>query len=312
MDINYLLFLQDFRHTIHDAWTPFLEGASLFSVTYLLLLPVFIYWCIDKRKGLFTLYAMCLCVAVNAVTKLTACVYRPWIRDPRILPAGDSITAATGYSFPSGHTATAAPIYGGMAVGFWDKKSTRWLSVLCIVALLITGFSRNYLGVHTPQDVGVGLILGLLSLLAAHWILKHPQHENKILIGGFLCCVAALIYITYKPYPMDYVNGKLLVDPQRMMNDGYKDIGALAAFFLARYTEKRWIGFQATGFTLKGVILTVVGLVGLGLLIAHLQNPFVAWLGQHWGRLVARAIIIFYVVALYPLVIKWLNHTKHP
>lgn len=26
MDIEYLLFLQNFRNAINDAWTPFLEG----------------------------------------------------------------------------------------------------------------------------------------------------------------------------------------------------------------------------------------------------------------------------------------------
>ena len=29
----------------------------------------------------------------------------------------DAITTATGYSFPSGHTMTAVPIYGGLAAG---------------------------------------------------------------------------------------------------------------------------------------------------------------------------------------------------
>lgn len=53
MDIEYLLFLQNFRNSINDALTPFMEGISFFAVNYIILLPAFLYWCIDKRKGLF-------------------------------------------------------------------------------------------------------------------------------------------------------------------------------------------------------------------------------------------------------------------
>ena len=44
MDINYLLFLQDFRNGMNNAWTPFLEWLSHFAVSGLILLPAFIYW----------------------------------------------------------------------------------------------------------------------------------------------------------------------------------------------------------------------------------------------------------------------------
>ena len=57
---------------------------------------------------------------------------------------------------------TAATLYGGMAV--CARKMMRWISVLCVILILLTGFSRNYLGVHTPQDVLVGLTEGALML----------------------------------------------------------------------------------------------------------------------------------------------------
>ena len=43
MDIDYLLFLQNFRNSINDALTPFMEWISHFAVYYLLVIPVFIY-----------------------------------------------------------------------------------------------------------------------------------------------------------------------------------------------------------------------------------------------------------------------------
>ena len=38
MDIQYLLTLQDFRNSIQDAWTPFMEFVSMFATTYLILI----------------------------------------------------------------------------------------------------------------------------------------------------------------------------------------------------------------------------------------------------------------------------------
>ena len=152
LDIQYLLFLQNFRNSINDAWTPFMEFVSSFAVDYLILIPIFFYWYIDKRKGLYTLVSYYLCMFLTPLIKLTACVYRPWIRDARILPAGDSIRTATGYSFPSGHTTTAAPLAGGTAVNIWKNRRFRWLSVLFVIFILLTAFSRNYLGVHTPSS----------------------------------------------------------------------------------------------------------------------------------------------------------------
>jgi membrane-associated phospholipid phosphatase len=308
MDITYLLFLQDIRLGIHDAGSSFLVGLSTFSVTYLFLIPAFIYWCINKRQGLFVLFSAYLCIAISAVVKLTACVYRPWIRDPRILPVGNSLTRATGYAFPSGHTTTATPIYGGMAYSFWRSKKARWFSILCIITLLLTAFSRNYLGVHTPQDVIVGLALGCGCLGLVYCLFrdleKHPQHENYYLAAGIIVGILSLIFVIHKSYPLDYVDGKLLVDPNKMMNDAYKDICYLIAFCTARYVEKRWINFTHTGWNLKGIITGVLGLIPAILITAQGGKLCIELLGAHWGRSLYAFIIVFYIMVIYPLVIK--------
>ena len=204
---------------------------------------------IDKRSGLYTIASYHASVSINAVVKLTFCVYRPWIRDSRVPPAGDAITTATGYSFPSGHTTTAALIYGRLAVSTWKKL--RWISVLCFICLGLTAFSRNYLGVHTPQDVLVGLAIGTAVLFGMsalfRFLTAHQEKENLLLITGAAFCIAALIYITLKPYPMDYVDSKLLVDPERMNKDRYGDIGMLLALCGARFIEKTWIKYKPTG-----------------------------------------------------------------
>ena len=315
MDIQYLLFLQDFRNSINNALTPFMEWVSAFAVDFLILIPVFYYWNVDKRKGLYTLVSYYFCMVLTPLIKLTACVYRPWIRDTRILPAGDSIRTATGYSFPSGHTTTAAPLSGGMAVNLWGNVRTRPLSFVFALFILLTIFSRNYLGVHTPQDVCVGCIISLLSLFGTaklfSYLEKNPEKEGALLLGGFVFCVLALVYITFKPYPMDYnAEGKLIVDPQKMMNDGYGDLGKMIGFCIARFIEKKWIKFSPLKNGWKSVVLCILGLVPM-IFLKQYFSPFMKeLLGGHWGKLVFAVIYAFYYIAFFPIVLKIIGNKR--
>ncbi len=309
MDIQYLLWLQDFRNSINDALTPFMEWVSMFATTYLLLFAVFYYWFHDKKKGLYTLVSYYFCMVVTPLIKLTACVYRPWIRDSRIIPAGDSITTATGYSFPSGHTTTAGPIAGGMAVNLRKEKSTRWISVLFVLFIFATAFSRNYLGVHTPQDVTVALLLTALSLyLTAKlfaYLDEHPEKENLLLLCGFIFCWAGIAYITFKQYPMTLnAEGKLIVDPQKMMNDGYGDLGKVIGFIIARFVEKTWIRFKPLKKSALSLVLCLLGLIPLALLKQYIRPVMTSAFGSHWGKLWFSVIHAFYYIALYPAVLK--------
>lgn len=309
MDIQYLLFLQNFRESINNTLTPFMEWVSMFAVDFLILIPVFYYWSTDKRKGLYTLVSYYFCMLLTPIIKLTACVYRPWIRDARIVPAGDAIRTATGYSFPSGHTTTAAPLAGGMAIHLRKTKKTSPLSAIFVIFILLTAFSRNYLGVHTPQDVCTALLISAGSLFLAAklfaYLKSHPEKENALLLAGFLLCVFALVYITVKPYPLDYTpDGKLIVDPQKMMNDGYGDLGKVIGFCIARFVEKTWIKFTPPKNSKKGVILCLLGLLPL-IFLKQYFSPFMKEVfGAHWGKLFFSIFYAFYYIALFPIIIK--------
>ena len=309
MDLQYLHALQDFRNGMNDAWTPFMEWVSMFAVDYLILIPVFLYWFWDKRKALYALVSYYFCMVITPLVKLTACIYRPWIRDSSIIPAGDAITTATGYSFPSGHTTTCAPLAGGMAVSAWEQKRTRPISVILVLWILLTGFSRNYLGVHTPQDVFVAITVSVLSLILTAKLFKyldtHPEKEDRLLLAGFVFCWAGIAYISLKGYPRDYNEaGKLIVDPQKMMNDGYGDLGKMIGFIIARFVEKHWIRFEPLKKNWLSAVLCLVGLVPMVLLKDSVRPIITGALGSHWGKLVFSIIYAFYYIALFPLILK--------
>lgn len=87
-------------------------------------------------------------------------------------PVADRLVHTSGSSFPSGHSADAAAVFGMLAVIVLTKKhdGTR-LAVAAgsiMVALIVAG-SRLYLGVHWFTDVTAGLALGwaIVALVVA-------------------------------------------------------------------------------------------------------------------------------------------------
>ena len=160
-----------------------------------------------------------------------------------------------------------------------------------------------------PQDVAAGLCLGAAALWGMTRLFAlleaRPELEDRFLLGGLLFAAAALAYISLKSYPLDYgADGKLLVDPQRMMRDGFRDMGLLTGFCAGRYVEKRWVRFRVTGVDSRGVALAGLGFALLSLLNACLGAGLKAALGGHWGRLLTYFILVFFTLAVWPAVIR--------
>ncbi len=306
MDIQYLLWLQELRNASGGVFDEFFNGISKVAVDLMPFLPFFIFWCVDKKWGYRFITTFGLAGLLNGIIKLTVCAYRPWIRSDLIEPAGDSKVAATGYSFPSGHTTEATAVYG--TVTLWQKDVRRWLAILGGVLIALTGFSRNFLGVHTPQDVVVGFASTLIIIIAVEKAGEKIAGDEKKLDGlsfiGLLVVIASLIYIMVKPYPMDYVDGKLLVDPVKMMNDTFKACGAFTGFLAGSYFERHLIKYEIPE---RSKNLPILGFVGF--LITFSWKEFfapatiVAALGGHWGHFIARFLMWFFVVAVWPIVI---------
>ena len=177
IDLQYLLFLQNIRQALGGSFDELFNAISKIAVTIMKLLPYMVFWCVSTKWGYRFLATFWGGEVSNGLIKLTVCAYRPWIRSDAIEPAGDSKVAATGYSFPSGHTVCAGTMYGTTAV--WQRRTRRWLSVSCIVLVLLTMFSRNFLGVHTPQDVIVGCLESCLLIFIAGRLMNYLEGKEK-------------------------------------------------------------------------------------------------------------------------------------
>ncbi len=307
IDIQYLLWLQEIRNATGGIFDEFFNSISKIAVDVMPFLPFIIFWCVDKKWGYRFLMTLGIGEVVNGIIKLTVCAYRPWIRSDLIEPAGDSKVAATGYSFPSGHTMSGTCTYGTTFA--WQRKKRTWLAVVCAVLIALTGFSRNFLGVHTPQDVLVGFVVAVIVIYIVGIVQKKIDGDDKKLdilsIVGVLAIIGTLIYITQKSYPMDYVDGVLLVNPSKMMNDTFKACGAFIGLLAGSYVERHYIKYEIPFGSKNLPILAFVGFM-----ITFSWKEFlapatiVAALGGHWGNFIARCIMWFFAAAIWPVVIK--------
>ena len=307
MDIDILLALQAFREGAGSFLTDFLSKMTWFGeMNITLVIMGLIYWCVNKGIGTYLLMGWSGNRIVNGLLKVTVCAYRPWIRDPRIIPDTAALETATGYSFPSGHSMNASSLFGGMAI---RRDMDKTLRALMWTILGLIAFSRIFLGVHTPQDILVGACVGVLVMYLAgklmRWLESHPDKDVMVAVIGISVALAAALYAAVKPYPADYdANGELLVDGLKMANDTFKAVGWLSAFLVGWILERRHVSFTTEVPMQERFLRLTAGLLGY-YLISLVINPVVkeALVGFS-GTVITCFLQMFYVVYLFPLLMS--------
>ena len=309
MDLEYLLYLQNNVRT--EILTPFMMEVSNFAISFWLMAIIFcVFWCVDKKSGYFMITSYCITSLLNSLVKLSFCIYRPWIRDPRIIPAGNAIKSAGGYSFPSSHTQIMTASFASGAVLTWMKQ--KWISILLFIGIFIVAFSRNYLGVHTPQDVIVGFLLGLISVFWAYKLQnrtnKDLKSDIKLLAYGIIIGIVSILYFIYKNYPTTFdAEGKLIVDPLKMMKDGFLATGLWFGFILGWFIEKYFINFSTNCTIATKILRAVFGVASTYFVNFKLGNTFYNYMSSYWAMFSRWFFLIFYVMVIYPLIFKYIE-----
>ena len=313
MDMEILLRLQAFRNGAGAILTDFLSKMSfLGEFNTAIVIMAILYWSVSKELGTYLMMGWSGNRLVNGVLKVTFCAYRPWIRDARIQPYGDSITTATGYSFPSGHTMNGTTVFGG---GIMRKELPGILRVVLGVIVALIAFSRMFLGVHTPQDVlvgaGAGLLVMWLTMRLMQWIDSHPEKDVLVVCVGIGLGIAVALYAALKPYPIDYdAGGKLIVDGSKMAKDTFKGVGYCTAFLIGWILERRFVGFSTDVPLGIKLARTVIGLLGYYLVSLILAPLIKMWIPGFAGTTLSCFVQIFYIVFLVPLYSKQMEHSR--
>lgn len=269
---------------------------TLGEETALLVIALILFWCMDKRRGYYILSVGLLGTVANQFMKLWFRIPRPWVRDPGFSALEQAKEGAGGFSFPSGHTQTAVGVLGGVAV----NSRRRWFSAVCIFVAILVGFSRMYLGVHTPADVAVGALQSIV-LLAVMYPLIYGK-EGKLI--PWVLGAEILIAIVYTFYVEGLRPELLSADEAAAHNiesgikNAYTLLGCTTGLLVVWFADRK-LNFN-TRASLLGQIIKVV--IGLALVLAvkeGLRAPLEALCG---GHIISRAIRYFLVVIMAGIV----------
>jgi len=295
---NYLFALQTARETWASFLTPILFGISEFAFYGIIVVIFLLYICVDKKKYITLLFAYVTGNFLMNIAKLTACIYRPWLTDTRLHPSDLVKKSATGYSFPSGHVTGAAAFYGGLAYNEKQGKNRKWIELVLFILILLTAFSRNWLGAHTFKDVFAAILLGIVSIVITEFLHKYLiQNPDKDIPVTILTCVfsiAMIIIFSLKSYPMDYAaDGSLICDPVKMQMDFWQSAGMFMGISICLLIDKRYIHFT-TDISLKrkiirGVIASVLFVVTYLFALKkleHLIDPLIGSFIRAFGTMI--------------------------
>ena len=269
--MDFLVFLQNIRMNSSIIFDKLFLLITIFGEIWLpTLICAIIYWCVDFRAGIYLLSLEGFNRFFAHFFKMIACVYRPWVLDSRIHPSELAVPFAKGYSFPSGHSAMSSAVFGGIAY-LLRKNKLICISLICLVLLI--GFSRLWLGVHSPQDVICGLLTGFILVFAINPIIKWAEKDSKrymILLAIINILVLAALVYTYffATYRMDYVNGTLLVNPQKLRYVTVVEFGYALGLINGCYLCARFCPFNPKDVSVKQrVIRGIIGAIGVVILL---------------------------------------------
>ncbi len=149
-----------------ETWTVIIAGPLLLVLTWV--------WLRRARAVAFLAAVIIGEIAAYLLTVSLVSRLRPPV--PLLDPGLDPH-----HSYPSGHVAAAAAMYGGLAVLIWVFGSYRWrwLSLGLLTLPVIVAVARLYLGAHHPSDVLASLIfmsawLAVVTAVALTDVRSHP------------------------------------------------------------------------------------------------------------------------------------------
>lgn len=290
--MDFLFFLEGIRTPLLDAF--FLLCTNFGESLLLILILCTLYWCVDKKLAKHASAAFFISAVPLQTLKVFFRIERPWIIDTSFRPVQKALSHATGYSFPSGHSQSAAAVWGSFAANSKNKR----LSISFIIFIILTVFSRMYLGCHTPKDVIIGALLGLFGVIIIQCTLNffksrpllHRERFELVAaitfcILSFLCCFYTISLVNTNVISYDNAKDSLTLG------------GSAIGFALGSLLEKRYIKFSPASSLYENVTRFSIGaifLIILKILLGLASKDYMLL------RIAEYAILLFFIAAGYP------------
>ncbi|MBS1402499.1 MAG: phosphatase PAP2 family protein [Oscillospiraceae bacterium] len=298
--MQLLYALESIRTPLLDtlmAWITECGGELVFMAV-----AITMFWCVSKACGYYMLTVGFTGTILNQFLKLAFRIPRPWVKDPDFTIVESARAGATGYSFPSGHTQNVFASFGcGMR---WTKRTG--LRIVCAVIVVLTAFSRMYLGVHTPLDVGVSFGIGLVLVFALYPLFSRIEERPNTMYWLFgvmiVLNLAYLLYAELWPFPAD-VDAANLAEGRK---NAYTLLGAVLGMTGAYFIDRKYVHFDVRAVWWAQVLKVVLGLALTVALRTVLKAPLLALFGGHnAAHLLRYFIMVLFAGGVWPMTFRW-------
>ena len=298
--MSFLYLLEEIRNPVLD----FLFSiVTLFGEeTVFMAVGMIVFWCINKQKGYYLFCVGFTGTVINQFLKITFRIPRPWVKDPNFTIVESAREAASGYSFPSGHTQTSVGLFGGLALKFKQKA----LRIVSIALCLLVPLSRMYLGVHTPLDVGVSIIVALILIFIFSPIFDKAEKSPKVMYAALLSLtgimLAYLCFMSFWQFPEEVMHVDNVHNYISAVKNAYTLTGCMLGFIVVYTVDHRWLNFE-TKAVWWAQLIKIIG--GLALVLAVkelLRAPLEAILPTNtWARLLRYFLMVIMAGSIWPV-----------
>lgn len=300
--MSFLYFLENLRNPVLDFIFSFITLCG--DETVFMAVGMIVFWCVNKYHGYYLLCVGFFGTVLNQFLKILCRIPRPWVKDPSFTIVESAREAASGYSFPSGHTQTSVGLFGGIC----KITKNRYVRIAMISLAILVPFSRMYLGVHTPSDVLVSVAIALALIFLVHPLFKdaehHPGRMYAILLSFVLLISAYLLFVSIYPFPAD-------VDTENLYaarKNGYTLFGCVIGMVVAYAIDHKWIHFETNAVWWAQILKAIGGILAVLAAKELLKTPLdLLFRGHLIGRSVRYFAVVMVAAVLWPMTFRFFS-----
>lgn len=295
--MEFLHFLEKIRIPVLDEFMLLIT--RLGEEEAFLIAALVVFWCISKNLGYYILSVGFIGTIANQFMKLWFRIPRPWDLDPNFTILEQGRKAATGYSFPSGHTQCAVGTFGAFAI----TTRKRWVRISAITVAILVPFSRMYIGVHAPKDICVAALIAVLLLVILKPLSKpgNDRFFGMILPVMILLSICYLLFVNLYSFPVDIDKDNLTSG----IESAYTLLGAIIGFVFVLIADRKWIQFSTEAVWWVQILKVALGL-GLVLMTRSLtKTPLNFLFGAYAGRSIRYFSVVIMAGCIWPMTFKW-------
>lgn len=297
--MQFLYLLESVRVPVLNEFM--LAVTQLGEETAFLVIALVMFWCVDKYKGYYILSVGFVGTLTNQFLKLWFRIPRPWVLDSKFTILEQAREAASGYSFPSGHTQSAVGTFGGIAY----TCKNRWIRYTSVAVAVLVALSRMYIGVHTPLDVFASAAIAvLLIVILEPLVVRNFKRAFPFVFGAMLTLsVGFLCFVEFYTFPVDVDMHNL----ESGVKNAYTLFGSLIGLLLVYIVDEKWINFSTKAVWWAQSLKVVGGLVLVLIIKSGLKTPLNFLLGESLGRAARYMLIVIIAGIVWPLTFKFFS-----